>query len=221
MASLMCAARSLGEDFGEIMRKLFITALCFAPATLLGTAAGGQTLTFEDLTPNLAVPGGYGGVNWDNFYALDTYGYNASGYLNGAVSPDIVLYNGGGNPASISGTGFILTSGYFTAAWNNGLTMQVEGFVGGVSTYSTSFTIDATGPTLEMFGWANLSSVTFTSFGGDPAGYDGIGPHFALDNLTIRAAPAPELTSWVMMLGGLGMVGGAMRSRGKIAVRFA
>jgi hypothetical protein len=31
----------------------------------------------------------------------------------------------------------------------------------------------------------------------------------------------PEPASWALMLGGFGMVGGALRSRRKVAVRFA
>jgi hypothetical protein len=35
------------------------------------------------------------------------------------------------------------------------------------------------------------------------------------------ASPAPEPASWAMMVGGFGLVGGALRSRKKVAVRFA
>ena len=34
------------------------------------------------------------------------------------------------------------------------------------------------------------------------------------------ASPAPEPASWAMMVGGFGLIGGAMRSRRKAAVRF-
>jgi len=37
----------------------------------------------------------------------------------------------------------------------------------------------------------------------------------------VSAAPAPEPASWAMMLGGFGLIGGAMRSRRKAAVSFA
>ena len=40
------------------------------------------------------------------------------------------------------------------------------------------------------------------------------------DDTTV-APPVPEPASWAMMLAGFGLVGGAMRSRRKIAVRFA
>jgi hypothetical protein len=42
---------------------------------------------------------------------------------------------------------------------------------------------------------------------------------FAPENTTIAAAPEPS--SWAMMLGGFGFIGGVMRSRRRIAIRFA
>lgn len=41
------------------------------------------------------------------------------------------------------------------------------------------------------------------------------------DIATSGGSAAPEPASWAMMLGGFGLVGGAMRSRRKVAVRFA
>ena len=37
----------------------------------------------------------------------------------------------------------------------------------------------------------------------------------------LSPSPTPEPASWAMMLGGFGMIGGALRSRKKVAVRFA
>ena len=42
-----------------------------------------------------------------------------------------------------------------------------------------------------------------------------------LINAPGTVAPVPEPTSWAMMLGGFGLVGGAMRARRKAAVSFA
>lgn len=46
--------------------------------------------------------------------------------------------------------------------------------------------------------------------------------HFGTENMTVTPlAAVPEPTTWAMMIGGLGLVGGAMRRRQRIAVRFA
>jgi hypothetical protein len=43
----------------------------------------------------------------------------------------------------------------------------------------------------------------------------------AFNDITTSGSAAPEPASWAMMLGGFGLVGGAMRSRRKAAVTFA
>ena len=45
---------------------------------------------------------------------------------------------------------------------------------------------------------------------------------FAFGGAVLNAAPppVPEPASWAMMVGGFGLIGGAMRARGKAAVRF-
>lgn len=49
----------------------------------------------------------------------------------------------------------------------------------------------------------------------------GYGDHaFALVNLSFAGSAAPEPASWAMMLGGFGMIGGAMRARRRTAVSF-
>jgi hypothetical protein len=205
------------------MAKLSFFATAAALGVFLsGYSADAATLTFDDINAGqiaAQIPNGYGGVNWDNFYTLDAVNFdlNPSGYNNGLVSNNNVAYNGFANPASISAISspFSLVSGYFTGAWNNGLTIDVVGQVAGVNTYFTSFVVDSAKPTLETFNWSNLSSVTFSSSGGASAGFAGGGEHFALDNLTLNgvASAVPEPSTWVMMFIGLGVVGAAMRSR--------
>ena len=79
--------------------------------------------------------------------------------------------------------------------------------------------------------------VSFEDFGGNYfevtnflAGGDGmtirLGPvytNFGTPNLTLSplVAAVPEPASWAMMIGGFGLVGGTLRGRRKVAVRFA
>jgi len=55
------------------------------------------------------------------------------------------------------------------------------------------------------------------------AGFIGSSYWAAFNDITTSSAssPAPEPASWAMMLGGFGLVGGAMRSRRKAGVSFA
>jgi hypothetical protein len=162
--------------------------------------AQSELLTFDDLQAIgfPPVPNGYGGLGWQNFSYMDGVHFaSPSGYNNGVVSPNIVAYGWGGldYPSSLSGALFNLNSGYFTAAWNDGLQLQVQGFVGGILAYDNVFTLAPTSPTLINFNYLGVDQVTFTSYGGTPhPGYyslDG-GPMFALDNLNVAVIPEPS-----------------------------
>ena len=176
------------------------------------------TLTFDDIGCGIcAVPNGYGGLNWNNFYALNTTSEPPSGYHPGTTSGQYVAFNGSGVPASVTqgSDPFAFNSGQFTAAWNDNLNLDVTGLVGGVPTYFASYILSATAPTLLTFNWANLSEVDFISSGGTQhSGYDqGSGTQFALDDLTINSSAVPEPASAALL--GTGLVGlyGVIRRR--------
>jgi hypothetical protein len=170
-------------------------------ALALATDAQAATLTFDDLpTPNagtLAVPAGYGGLNWQNFGYLDPvdrYGTRDTGYRHGMVSSPNVAYNRNDNvaPATVSGPQFTFDSAYFTGAWNDGLIIQVTGYNGGVLVDTTSVTVNSTSPTLEVFNWTGIDALVFSTSGGANHGYGSGGEEFALDNMTINEVPEPS-----------------------------
>ncbi|MBX9252529.1 PEP-CTERM sorting domain-containing protein [Desmonostoc muscorum CCALA 125] len=197
----------------SLLKVCSVAAFTAVAAGTFGTGqAQALVLTFDDLPPTdifdgSPIPNGYGGLNWENFYYLtsQTYGNNPSGYLNGTVSSPNVAYNAFGEPASVStvtlGSGtFNFNSTYLTAAWNNGLSILVEGFLGGITKYATTVTVDTTSPTLFNFDFLGIDSLKFTSFGGVNAGYDGVGEHFALDNFTYNSETVPEPTTILGLL---------------------
>jgi hypothetical protein len=167
------------------MRRRYLTGSILVLASFLfkpSNAFAQTTITFDDLTDNgggTAIANGYHGLNWSNFYVLNTADYSGSvgenGYTNGTVSGTNVAYNGYGSPASFSGSNFTFNSAYFTAAWNNGLKIVVTGYEDSSPIDSLSFLVNPTGPTLETFNWSGIDEVGFSSSGGTSAGYDGGG----------------------------------------------
>jgi hypothetical protein len=189
-----------------------IKSLAIAAAVLACAAsAHATTLTFDSLGDGSPIPNGYGGFNWSNFYTLNGANNAPSGYANGVVSSPNVAYNAYGNPASFSGAGFELVSGDFTAAWNDGLSILVQGYNGASLIDTTTFVVNTSGPTLETFDWTGLTSVTFTSSGGTHnPNLDGNGEHFALDNLSVAV---PEPATWALLLVGFAGLGAVARRR--------
>lgn len=160
-----------------------------------------------------------GDFSWNNFNVLNTSTYQPSGYVNGTVSGNYVAYNMFGNPASLSSfSSFVFNGAYFTGAWNNGLSITVNGFLNGVQTLSETFQVNTDAPLWKSFGWT-VDSLTFSTAGGVSAGFGGSGNHFALDNFTYNEvlSPVPEPETYAMLAVGLGLLGAFARRRKQAA----
>lgn len=134
-------------------------------------------------------PRGYLGLNWSPlWYALPAERPGTdSGYYNGLVSGDQVGYNSGGINVEITGSDFDFESGYFTAAWRDGLSLRVTGYDDGAQVGQEVFALDTSGPSFIAFDDAIFDSVDrvrFESFGGTDAGLAFSGTQFVADDLT-------------------------------------
>ncbi|MEA5603643.1 PEP-CTERM sorting domain-containing protein [Nostoc sp. UHCC 0252] len=200
-------------NISTFAKKLSTTAIAATVIVLnIGAVAQAAVLTFDDIAPISdfdQIPNGYGGFNWDNFYYNN--GSNAislTGYDNGRVSGDYVAFNGFGDPALVSDGIFDFNSAYLTAAWNNGLSITVEGFKSGATLYSKTVVVDTTQPTLVNFDYFGIDELRFTSFGGVQPDYlvqtGGSGTQFALDNFTfnekVTSVPEPTLLPAILSI---------------------
>ncbi|MGC9371460.1 MAG: Ig-like domain-containing protein [Paracoccaceae bacterium] len=165
------------------------------------TATVNVTVEGADDTPTVSVvvadfdgvaerfPRDYLGLNWSprwNALPGDDHGTN-SGYYNGLVSGDQIAFNGGGLSVEITGNDFDFESGYFTAAWRDGLSLRVSAFDDGAQVGQELFVLDTSGPSFIEFDDAIFDSVDrvlFETFGGTVAGLGGTGTQFAADDLS-------------------------------------
>jgi hypothetical protein len=194
------------------MKHVLTRLLCLllAGGGLTACAQSVLTVTFDDLPAPSAygslVPAGYAGIQWNNFNYIIGSSFIASGFQNGVVSGMNAAFNGSGDPAQISGPGvFDLTSAWLTSAWNDGLQVEVQGFLGGNLNYDNTYILNATAPTLIQFNYLNVDTVNFISSGGVNHGYGGSGTQFVMDDLTV-VVPEPGVTP-ILIIGLTGIYG--------------
>jgi hypothetical protein len=184
-----------------------VMSILIVVMSLLGFAGASSAtvLTFDDIGEG-SIVSGYGGLNWDNMMTLNgkTYVTQNSGYFNGTVSGSNVAFNAFANQAVVSNSQFDFNGAYFTAAWNNGLSIHIQGYDANFLKYDTTLTVDTTGPTYFNLGFLDIDKLVFNSFGGVSAGLGGVGEHFVMDNFTFNEnVPVPEPSTLFLLCAGL------------------
>ena len=194
-----------------LMSMLVVICVCTVPVQAV-------TLDFEGIGSYVPIPNGYGMLNWQNFWVVDPVreGLVPSGYVNGIVSGTHVAYNAFADPASILQTTspIVLHSTYLTGAWNNGLSIRADGYLGGILKYTKTVTVSAFDHTLVSYEFINVDRVQWTSWGGVDAGFpNGSGTHFAMDDLSYDAVPEPSslLALGTGLMGFASLIGGKRR----------
>lgn len=144
--------------------------------------------TFEDLENN------YQHLTWNNFRVQNNDSTSSSGYVSGTVSAPNSIYNVGAKEADIEaadkGETFDLLSAYLTAAWNDGLKVQVIGYYADKVLYDNTYTLNATAPKLINFDYKGVDKMSFVTSGGAlHPGYSDIGQsfgNFIMDNVRVN-----------------------------------
>jgi hypothetical protein len=180
----------------SILTLLFFSTLSTRSQTVI---TFDDMLSYSNGVPlsSAVITNGYQGLNWANFHTLngplDAKMFGTNGYYYGMLTASNVAVNDFGNSAEIdsSGTNFNFLSAYLTGAWNSNLNIEVQGFSGATMLYDTTVVASATSPTLFTFDYLNINSLTFNSFGGQPA-FGVNADQFAMDNFTFEFVPEPS-----------------------------
>ena len=138
------------------------------------------------------MPPGYFNLSWNNFDYVKGASYGQpSGFRAGVVSTNNSAYNNTGAPAGISASApFNFLSAYLTAAWDDNLLVEAQGYNGSALLYDNFYSVNATVPTLIAFNYLGVTSVKFITSGGAPhPGYEGSGMEFVIDNMSVVQVP--------------------------------
>lgn len=189
-----------------------MVAAALATALTMAAPAGATVIGFDDLSASDdPIADGYAGLQWRNLYVLDPSTAPVSGYTNAVVDGRQAAYSGFDDAAEIGGLsdGYVLQSGWFTAAFNDGLTITAKSYKGDELIHELSFVVDTNAPTLQTFDWRGVTRVSFAGAGGKDRFFDMSGTNFAVDAVQVAAVPEPA--TWAMMVLGFAAVATALR----------
>lgn len=148
-----------------------------------------------------------------------------------SLANQFIAFGGGdsGNAALISQS-FNTTASLYTVSFDTGafggeqtitatafdaLTNAVLGTLSVTAPGTNNFDSMFTTSFFSFLGAGNAVKLSFTAAGSATRSRDAF-----LDNVSVIGAAVPEPASWVMMLGGFGLIGGALRSSRRTSVSF-
>ena len=185
-------------------RKILLVTACLLIVSSWGWA---NVINFSNLPGNgSAVPEGYAGFNWHNFY--DMSGNSA---LTAALPSLSFAFNHAGTAAfSQGGSTFSFDNAWFESMGTRATALEVEGELHGKIIESKLIVVTST-PELQTFDWSGVTEVRFTPLA--LATNTAAGAQFLITNLTVNAPGVPEPTTLLLLGSSLGLVFTRLRKR--------
>lgn len=183
--------------------------LSFGLSSAISTQAA--VITFDDLpeTDIGSISEGYKGFNWgDSFLTNVAYSHKdttpGTGFETGVVSGDYAAFNFLATTSVISTTGgekFDFNGAYLTAAWHDGLNIEVTGFLDNLALFTKIVVVNTQQAQWFDFNFAGINSLSLSTWGG--VSIDPLigGEFFVLDNFTFNEPTSvPESSSLALLL---------------------
>jgi hypothetical protein len=178
------------------------------------TATQAAVITFDDLpaTELDTIPDGYHGFNWGaspmvnvNYFHKDLL--PNTGFENGVVSGDYAAFNFLATTSTITGNQFDFNGAYLTAGWNDGLNIEVTGFLNNALLFTQTVVVNTSAAQWFDFNFMGINSLSLRAWGGTSIDGTEGNDFFIMDNFTINEPTAvPESSSLILLLLGLGWI---------------
>ncbi len=169
-------------------------------------------ITFDDLpaTELDAIPDGYQGFNWGASPMVNINYFHKNllpntGFENGVVSGDYAAFNFLATTSTITGDQFDFNGAYLTAGWNDGLNIEVTGFLNNLALFTKTVVVNTQQAQWFDFNFLGINSLSLRAWGGTSIDGTEGNDFFIMDNFTINQPTAvPESSSLILLLLGLG-----------------
>jgi hypothetical protein len=171
-------------------------------------------ITFDDLpaTELDAIPDGYQGFNWGASPMVNVSYFHKNllpntGFENGVVAGDYAAFNFLATTSTITGDQFDFNGAYLTAGWNDGLNIEVTGFLNNLALFTKTVVVNTQQAQWFDFNFMGINSLSLRAWGGTSIDGTEGNDFFIMDNFTINEPTAvPESSSLILLLLGLGGV---------------
>lgn len=191
-----------------LLSKSLLLALLLSLGLSSAVSTQAAVITFDDLpeTDIGSISEGYGGFNWGDSYLTNVaYAHKdtipGTGFETGVVSGNYAAFNFLATTSVISGEKFDFNGAYLTAGWNDGLNIEVTGFLDSVVLFTKTVVVNTQQAQWFDFNFAGINSLSLRSWGGVSIDPLNGGEQFILDNFTFNEPTSvPESSSLALLL---------------------
>jgi hypothetical protein len=188
--------------------KFLLLALLFSLGLGSAISAQAAVITFDDLPAAEleAIPNGYNGFTWgDSFLTNVSYVHKdtipGTGFETGVVSGDYAAFNFLATTSIISGEQFDFNGAYLTAAWNDGLNIEVTGFLNNLALFTKTIVVSTQQAQWFDFNFLGINSLSLRAWGGTSTDGTVGNDFFVIDNFTFNEPTSvPESSSLALLL---------------------
>ena len=197
--------------------KSLLLSLLFSLGISSAICTQAAVITFDDLpeTDIGSISAGYSSFNWgDSFLTNVAYAHKdaipGTGFETGVVSGNYAAFNFLATTSVINTIGgelFDFNGAYLTAAWHDGLNIEITGFLDNLALFTQTIVVNTNAAQWFDFDFAGINSLSLRAWGGVSIDPNNGGEFFVMDNFTYNESTSvPESSPLILLLLGIAAV---------------